>query len=278
MILSNSNLDYETIRKLVFEVIKDNNFNQYGGIKNGVANLLVKYGYSSEANSFSSFTYTKELDRNDSNKISEIVWDLIIERVLTIGLDENNDEWPFLRLTEYGEKVVNQTENVVIYDIDGMLKLLLSKIPNIDDTIKLYFLECLNTYRINSIFASSVMLGCCAEKAICLLYESYSEWIKNNYSEKEYNNIIKFQKSNISKKFDELTKSINGHKTDIEGNLFEDYDLLINAIFTIIRKNRNDAGHPIGKNIGRDELRSMIYVFINHCKKIYEFIEFFNKK
>ena len=50
MILSNSNLDYETIRKLVFEVIKEDDFSQYVGIKNGVANRLIKYGYSSETN------------------------------------------------------------------------------------------------------------------------------------------------------------------------------------------------------------------------------------
>ena len=52
MILSNSNLDYETIRKLVFEVIKEDDFSQYVGIKNGVANRLIKYGYSPETNSF----------------------------------------------------------------------------------------------------------------------------------------------------------------------------------------------------------------------------------
>jgi len=274
MLLTKSNLDYETIRRLVLEVIKNDNFNQYGGIVRGVADLMVKYGYTSETKTFSGLS-SKELDKDDEMIVSEIIWDLIIQRVLTIGLDERNNHWPFLRLTEYGKRVVNNSDNVIIYDIDGMMKMLQNKIPNVDETIKNYFEECLNTYRINAMFASSVMLGCCAEKSICILFDSYLQWIKNNASEKEYNKILGYQRSNISRKFEELTKSINGHKSDIDQNLFEDYDLLINSVFTLIRKNRNDAGHPVGKEIDRDELRAMIYVFINHCKKIYDFINYF---
>ena len=78
------------------------------------------------------------------------------------------------------------------------------------------------------------MLGCCAERAICLLFDDYLKWLNRNFSEKEYNNLLKFQKSVISRKFDELTKSISGHKENISELLFEDYDLLINSIFTII--------------------------------------------
>lgn len=216
------------------------------------------------------------MSERDGILVSEIIWDLIIQRVLTIGLDTINAQWPFLRLTEYGKKVVNQTDAVIIYDIDGMCERLVRYVPNIDADIKKYFYECLNTYRIDAIFASSVMLGCCAEKGVYILFDSYLEWLHRNFSEKEYKNLSRYQESNIARKFEELTNSIKGHKADISKELFDKYDLMINSIFTLIRNNRNDAGHPIGKTIDRDELHSMIYVFINHCKKIYEFIDFFN--
>lgn len=277
MILTCSNLDYDSLRKIVLIVLKDGEISQYGDIKARVMNHLLENKIIKETSSFSlSSGYSNQLSGQDSEMVLQIVWDLIIERVLTIGYNHLNENWPFLRLTDYGKEIIKQSDNVIIHDIDGMQKMLTTKVPNVDKVIINYFSECLNTYRINCNFASSVMLGCCAERAICLLFDNYLEWLNRNFSDKEYNNLLKFQKSVISRKFDELTKSISGHRANISELLFEDYDLLINSIFTIIRKNRNDAGHPIDKFIDRDELRSMIYVFINHCKKIYEFIDFFN--
>ena len=200
------------------------------------------------------------------------------KRVLTIGRSKENNVWPFLRLTEFGESVIRNEENVIVYDINGMLKLLKDKVPSVDPVIEKYFSECLTTLRVNSMLASAVMLGCAAEKSILLLFDSYINWLKVNSTQKQYENLKKFQSSNIARKFDELTKSINGHKADIREDLLEDYDIVINSIFTIIRKTRNDSGHPTGKSIYRDELISMIYVFINHCKKVYELIEFFGGK
>ena len=126
MILSTSGLDYETIRKLVLDVLKEGNFSQYGDIKNQVANKLVEYGYSTESNSFS-LSYSpnyRELSNQDSDKVNQVVWDLIIDRVLTIGLNKSNENWPFLRLTDYGKNIINETDNVIVYDIDGMLQLI----------------------------------------------------------------------------------------------------------------------------------------------------------
>lgn len=282
MILTDSNLDYDSMRSLVIESIKNNEFNQYGDIKNHIVNKLISMNYVKETNSCS-FGYSQaynQLNSRDEDIVNQVVWDLIIERILTIGLNENSNSWPFLRLTEYGKKIIKETDDVIVYDIDGMLKKLKNNVPNVNPTIVRYFAECLNTYRINALLASSVMLGCAAEKGILLLFDSYLAWIERNFSTKESDNLKKIVNKNISKKFDELNKSLNGHRANINQDLFDDFDIFISSLFTIIRKNRNDAGHPTDKIIDKDELRSMIYVFINHCKKIYDFIEYFctNKK
>lgn len=39
----------------------------------------------------------------------EIIWDLIIQRILTIG-DYHNDNWPHLSVTEYGQKVLRSED------------------------------------------------------------------------------------------------------------------------------------------------------------------------
>lgn len=279
MICTASSCSYDDIRRIVLSVIKKNDFSQYSHIESQVANVLLNQNLINKTNNYSTTSSygTISLSASDSDKVNQVVWDLIIERILTIGHNGCNDSWPFLRLTEQGKRVIESGDTIFVYDIDGMLKKLKTTIPDVDPIIVNYFSECLNTYRIDALLASSVMLGCATEKAITLLYDAYANWVKNKFSEKEYQNLEKCQSKVISKKFDTLTNSIKSHTNDIDDALIEDFDLFVNALFAIIRKNRNEAGHPTGKRVDRDELRSMIYVFTNHCKKIYEYIDYFSK-
>ena len=277
MLLTNSNLNYNEMRKIVLNYVLNNEFNQFGGILSGIASDLISRGICKETNSYSmshSSDY-KDLAEEDANLVNEIVWDLILERVLAIGLNKANPAWPFLRLTSYGKSFRGNVETVCIHDVTGMLNLLDKNVASCDSVIKVYFGECLNTYCINSLLSSSVMLGCAAEKLICILFSSYVNWLRRA-NQKEHDNLLKFESRNISRKFDELVKSMKAHKDDISVNDMDDFDLIVSSLFSIIRQNRNDAGHPTGKAINRDELQTMIYVFINYCKKVYSFIEFFD--
>lgn len=61
------------------------------------------------------------LSHKDKIHIRQIIWDLIVERILTVGMDELNDDWPWLRLTEYGEEAVKQS-GLAYYDPDGYIR------------------------------------------------------------------------------------------------------------------------------------------------------------
>jgi hypothetical protein len=39
-----------------------------------------------------------------------------------------------------------------------------------------------------------------------------------------------------------------------------------------LRTNRNDAGHPTGKSIGREEAYASLTVFPTYLKKVYELV------
>jgi hypothetical protein len=159
--------------------------------------------------------------------------------------------------------------------VDGLIQALKEKIPHIDSIIIRYLGECLNTYRIGTVLASSVMLGCAAEKAVVLLIESYSNWLKEKGETKELEKFNVGKIKAISRRFDKFNKSFVSHKADIPSEYYEDFDIVINSVFTIIRKNRNDAGHPTGNEIDKSELALWIHVFNSHCKRIYDLIDFF---
>ena len=278
MLLTPSNLTYEEMRRIILGHVLSGECppNQYATIIDSVAKYLVDHGHCKQTTRYAFSKEYLDISDEDANMVNEIVWDLIIERVLAIGLNKANPNWPFLRLTQYGQSLVSSGENVIIHDIDGMVSLLKINIPQCDSIIVTYFTECLETYRINSLLASSVMLGCAAEKLICVLFDSYLTWLEK-LSEKEYTKLKNAESRNIARKFEELTSSIKSHKTEIPAELLSDYDLTVNSFFTIIRKNRNDAGHPTGKRTSREELQLMAYVFIEHCKQVYYLIDFFNQ-
>ena len=134
MLLTSSNLEYGEMRRIVLGyVLSSQEFGQYGTILSAVAKRLVDQGFCKETNSYSiSFSqqYLDLADR-DANLVNEIVWDLIIERVLAIGMNKANPSWPFLRLTEYGKSLAASGENVIIHDVDGMVGLLKTNVPDL---------------------------------------------------------------------------------------------------------------------------------------------------
>lgn len=275
--LNRIGISYDDMKKIVLEAVSQPDFSQFASAVNYVTDYAEKNLKVQQTNSWRSGTsqYNSTLNEQDSNMVNEIVWDLIIERILTIGSNSANPNWPFLRLTEYGKMTVTSSEPI-IHDVDGMLNLLKSSIPNLDSVILMYMGECLNTYRIGGLLASCVMLGCAAEKAISILYCSYTNWLEKKGETKEATKFHEMENRFIAKKFDELTKSINGHKTNIDSKVLDDMDVMIASIFTIIRKNRNNVGHPTGNTINRDELSAWIHVFRVHCIKIYQLIDFFD--
>lgn len=230
MLLSNSNMNYDQMRRVVLEyVLSIDDFTQYNSILSGVAQLLVSKQLAKDTEYYSSpyMKSTPELTNIDADLVNEIVWDLIIERVLSIGANKGNSSWPFLRLTRYGKTLANTSETVIIHDVDGMMNLLKSNVPNCDSVILSYFGECLETYRINQLLSSSVMLGCATEKLICLLYDAYYFWLLRSKGEnnREVANLKNAKSKSISRQFELLTASIKSHKEELEPLLFEDYDL-----------------------------------------------------
>lgn len=268
-------LSYDEMKRIILGIIQTEEFNQYHNIEVSVSKKLKTINSIQDTNRHDvNFGRNyDDLNERDSSLVREIVWDLIFEGVLTIGFNKANDKWPFISVSRKGRKLLN--DDISIYDVDGIISYFSSQITNIDPIIISYISECLHTYKKGAYMSSCVMLGCATEKAILLLIESYIEWIRREFP----NEVKKFDNSKnkmISRRFDEFVKSIKAHKNDITNPIADDFEVIINSVFTVIRKNRNNMGHPTGQSIDRFELSAWIHVFRVHCKKIYELIAYFD--
>ncbi|MCK4629341.1 MAG: hypothetical protein KAT56_10075 [Sedimentisphaerales bacterium] len=219
-------------------------------------------------------------DINDWRSVKQIIHEFYIEGIIVPGpkIQKNTAaisgflDFPSYQLTEYGEKVVNETEYQP-YDPDGYLRRIKGEIPQIDDVIIRYLEETLNCFRKNLLLTSAVMLGCAAEKAVLLLIEVFGDSLTNPQNkavfEKETNTFI------IKRKYDALWKRLEPIAKTLPDNMGDNLGTIIDRIFDIIRTTRNDAGHPSGNIIEKETVHANLLLFPIFCKRIYGLIDYF---
>lgn len=130
---------------------------------------------------------------------------MIVEGILTIGINASNETWPWLRVTEYGQKVIESP-----HDPSGYLDKLKEQRPQVDPVILTYIQEILRTYNVNCLLSSTITLGCASVKALLLLIEAYTNSIQNEDTKRRF--IERTIGKPISRQFVELKKALEGIK------------------------------------------------------------------
>lgn len=260
-------IPYSEFKSLVIECLKGvgGSF-EFTNFCCSVAAIAVKRNLVPDPNPPGHQGLSFRLDRTDQNRVRRVVWDLIIQQVLTIG-DYHNDSWPHLSITEYGQKAIN-SDLPVPNDPDGYLKRIKTKIPNLDPIIETYLIESINTYNINQLLSATITLGCASERALTILIDSY----KNSFKEIADKSMFskKIEGKFIKTQFEEFNKSLEGIIITLPYELKERHKNTLNGVFEMIRQNRNDAGHPTGKQVDKDTLFANLQVFIPYCTHIYD--------
>lgn len=91
------------IEKIILEYLKSNNNTQHGDIMNAVENVMKSKGLIGNittGNAYYSITQNVKIPNKESLLINDIVYDLIVERILTPGCNRDNLEWPFLHISD----------------------------------------------------------------------------------------------------------------------------------------------------------------------------------
>jgi len=267
-------MDYEELRPFVLRVLKSVKETQIMSLMNSVESHMVGLGYYADKEPwyYGGMTTEHKMPREDREKVREIINELVVEGILGWGINELNPGPPHLKVTRYGEEVL-QAEQPIPNDPDGYLKYLKGEIQNIDDVILLYATEALQAYRRGLMFASAVMLGVASEKAFLLLLEAYANCLQDKDRRARFEERAR---GLIKRKFDEFKKDLQGLRSTLPKSLEDDLDTWIDGVFNLIRICRNDAGHPTGKKIDRRLAYANMQLFAPYCKRLYELIDHFN--
>lgn len=145
---------------------------------------------------------------------------------------------------------------------------------NIDAIEKKYLFEACECAIRNNKLAASTMLGCAAEYLLIKLCESYYIYLQNNGTRPEYEG---FERKIIKAKcaydrLDEFEKRVESNKGLFIKLGFENPKLNFNFL-DIVRKVRNQSGHPTGNEISDGDLKMIIGNYQHFIKSAHDLIE-----
>lgn len=152
---------------------------------------------------------------------------------------------------------------------------------SIDKIERKYLFESCECAMRNNKLAASTMLGCAAEYLLINLCTAYYKYLKNNASQTETDN---FERKVIKAKcaydrLDEFEKRIESNRKLFQVLGFENPKLNFNFL-DIIRKARNQSGHPTGEIITDGDLKMIFgnyqhFIKLAHvlCDKLPDYLE-----
>jgi hypothetical protein len=212
-----------------------------------------------------------QLSWADRELVREIFWDLFLQRIITLGSNDSNREFPWFSVSSQGKRILSHQNPYIFHDVSSYTKLILANVPDINKTTELYLQEAMQSFRAGCLLAATVMLGVASEHSFLLLLETaeanstFGTHFKNGAKERT-----------VLQKFRKFKAALEQHVlSSLPSDLKEDWEVQFDGILSVIRTFRNDAGHPSGRMMEREQVYVLLQMFIPYCKKLYGMIEFF---
>lgn len=249
----------ELVREIVFRRLREGNWNQlYDTWEEHNTVKLVRF---------------ESLGLKDRFYVlmNEVMWQLIIQNVITPGMNSSNPELPWFRVTSYGEKVLAE-ERFSPHDPTGYLdEFGKVAISDVGEAARPYVEEALRCFNAGCHAAALLMVGVGAEAVflqLCGVIEPAlrSKTERNNFEKLQW---VKAKHRWVIAKFEQLPKVQRKQ-------LPESLDVTLTSLYELIRRQRNELGHPSEKlpDIGRERAFVFIKMLPSYVSDVEAFAEY----
>jgi len=216
------------------------------------------------------------------DSVQMIMWQLLPQGVLVWGLGgsmSNNDKYPFYRLTELGGRVLADSAKAQPYDPDGFLAEFRRLVPAADPIVVDYLTEAIRAFNSGCYKSAAVMLGGSAEKVLLVLHEFFESKIADPSARRKFEKDS--QGISVGRKFKALKSRldlmVSAGKFAGHHELIETIDHAFPATSELIRRCRNDAGHPdIPTQTDPDTVFLNLRVFTEHARRMAGLLDHFS--
>jgi hypothetical protein len=227
-------------------------------------------GFARAGDELSGFRLADE----DDHTYRVVLNELATAGLIVLGTSLKNSALPWFQITDYGRHCLEQGE-VTPYDPDGYLKYLRDEATKAaDDTVLRYVTESMQCLRFKCFMASAVMLGGATEQVFLLVAKALHAAIRDPKRQQRFGKKV-LKELRLKAKYDAFLKEMAKQRAGLPRDLKEDLDIHLNGIFALIRKTRNEAGHPSGKEPSAREAHGNLLLFPTYCREAHGLIEFF---
>ena len=235
-------IERELMRSCLLEAMRRQPRTQFENLKSEVARVAIQRGLANPDPAGGQ----PYLRLEDHRGLREAVWELIVEGVMTVGMDASNENWPFLSLTEYGEEhVKNPAANP--HEIGEYMKLLREVAP-LGEIEERYVTQALQAFRRNLPDATAVMIGAASEHLLILLLQEIGskDTSRKAAAEKALDGpalgMLRFARDYFVPLQSKLPRELR-----------ENFETTFLGVAALIRVGRNDAGHPALPSVDREQ-------------------------
>jgi hypothetical protein len=221
------------------------------------------------------FVANYEIPSCISEPLRGIIWELIIQGIVVpgagLGGGSGDPGLPFFQITDWGKRCLAEGE-FLPYDTGQFIDRLKVKVPAVDQLVLRYLTESLQCFRGATFLGSAVMVGVASERVLLSLRNAIE--LALDTQEKKRKFIADTAGKSVKRIYDEIRKRLEPIMELITAALKkEDISAELSGIFDLIRKTRNDAGHPTGRDVEREEAFALLQLFPSYCKVAYDVID-----
>jgi hypothetical protein len=259
---------YEEIREVVIDVLlrRENTAfapEQWGNLTTGVAEVFARRSIPS-GQTFDRHERPR-VDPRDAELIRDVFWDLFRQGFITLGLNDSNPNWPFFRLSHFGERTLQAQNPYRFHDTSSFLALVKSEVPDISDAAIAYLDESVSAFYAGCLLASCVMLGVAAEAEAEFL-RLVDVAAASGQHGSSFSSVPK--QTFIRQKIAKFQGALRPLLPSLPRDAAEDLDANFTAIQSILRTARNDAGHPTAKVPPREQVYVFLQLFIPFARQL----------
>lgn len=207
--------------------------------------------------------------------VNEVMWQLLVQGVITVGMNASNPSLPFFRITDYGQKVL-EAERFIPHDATGYIQALKAVTGVVATDVAItYIEEALNCFNSGCHMASVLLLGIAAESIFNGMCEIVRESLKNGSEQKNLDPQmpVKLRHRWVVQKYQSFPAAIRREQ------LPESLDFTLTSLYDLIRRQRNELGHPQDKPpmLSREEAFIFFRVFPGFVRDAQSFAAYCQK-
>lgn len=199
--------------------------------------------------------------------LQEVVWGLIAEGVVVPGRPATLGDggWPHFHLTAYGRRVLSEP-GPIPHDPQGYIRHIESEVPDLSPLNRMYVIEAIECFRAGRYLSVAVMVGVAAECALLHLTEAVIQWLPPKKAG-EVRNLV--DGTRTRKLATRIKSELDGRRGQTDG-IAKLLDSRAFEVESLIRDTRNEAGHPTGIEVDRDDAYGLLRLLPRQLRLMYD--------